>query len=141
MSKTQAMNAIFLTSEGKSEVKNNQKKSTINIATTNSSRTNQRTSRLFKVARVAQYRDRVPFGLKLKSYTNIKRPVYKNIINYEDIELVRCPFCTRKFHIGATFLRHNDICKKVFIVRRPIFNSKAQRGPQAAIVQGMIKIR
>jgi hypothetical protein len=46
------------------------------------------TRKFAKVAKIAQYRDRVPFGLKLKLSTATKRPVYHNITNYEDIELV-----------------------------------------------------
>lgn len=42
----------------------------------------------FNVSKIAQYKDRVPFGLKLKSYLNAKRPLLHNIHNFEDLELV-----------------------------------------------------
>lgn len=42
----------------------------------------------FNVSKIAQYKDRVPFGLKLKSYLNAKRPLFHNIHNFEDLELV-----------------------------------------------------
>lgn len=40
-----------------------------------------------KVPKIAQYRDRVPFGLKLKTYIAQKRPIFENICNYESLEL------------------------------------------------------
>jgi len=70
-------------------------------------------------------------NLKLKPQQAKKPYAFDKILDpsYEEIERIQCPKCLRSFRSTAFELCHNKdgICKRVFLSRRPQFNSSKQR--------------